>query len=313
MNSKKVGIVGGWGELHTMHMKEVLESLGAEPVIIDTLRFPQQVSFSLKDDTPLYNGNDISEIRSFYNRTVFYSEPPYDLQDKIESGQLPNLDGWYSAYTAERERQSLLGSWMRAVAFAADRVVNPVESFHLHFLKPHQLVLLKRAGIRIPETLVTNNPNELLSFKKEFGQIVYKPVAGGASCKLLKDDDLTPERLELLSTAPVLFQKLHAGLDIRVFVLAGKVLCALEIETDPDTIDFRGNETAMKVVEIPEQVGQMCLKAAEICSMVFSGIDVKKTADEYVLLECNPSPMFMGFQSRSGYPIAQDLANYLIA
>lgn len=311
MKSRKVGIVGGIGEMHTMHMKSVLESMGAEPVVIDTLHFPERVTFSLRDDVPVYQGHYLDEIEAYYNRTVFYSEPPYDLNDQIKAGQLKHLDGWYAAYAAERERQALLGSWMRAVAYQAKRVANPVECFHLHFLKPHQLTLLRRAGITIPATLVTNNPAELVAFKKEMGDVVYKPVAGGASCKLLQDEDMTPERLQLLSSAPVIFQKLHAGADIRVFVLNGKVLCALEIETE--ALDYRGHENAIRVVDIPDSVAQMCLRAAEVCSMVFTGIDVKRSAsNEYCLLECNPSPMFIGFQSCSGYPLDQELAKFLI-
>lgn len=310
MKSSKVGIVGGAGEQHTMHMKSVVEELGAEAVVIDTLNFPDKVSFGLKDQTPTYNGQSLDGVNAFYNRTVFYSEPPYDLQEQIDAGQLPNLKSWYSTYVAERERQSLLGSWMRAVAFNAERVVNPVECFHLHYLKPHQLVLLMRAGIKVPATLVTNNPDELLQFKKEHGDVVYKPVAGGATCKLLRDEDLSSERLHMLSSAPVLFQKLHAGADIRVWILNGKVLCAIEIESD--ALDYRGNEEALKVVDVPEHVKDMCIKAASVCNMVFSGIDVKFSNGEYVLLECNPSPMFIGFQMRSGYPIDKELARFLI-
>ncbi len=310
MRSSKVGIVGGAGEQHTEHMKSVVEELGAEAVVIDTLNFPDKTSFSLRDQVPIYNGKNLDGINAFYNRTVYYSEPPYDLQEQIDAGLLPSMKSWYSAYVAERERQSLLGSWMRAVAFQAERVVNPVECFHLHFLKPHQLVMLMRAGIKVPATLVTNNPEELLEFKKEHGDVIYKPVAGGASCKLLRDEDLGKERLKMLSSAPVLFQKLHAGADIRVWVLNGKCLCAIEIESD--ALDYRGNEGELKVVDVPEHVKEMCVKAASICGMVFSGVDVKFSNGEYVLLECNPSPMFIGFQMRSGFPIDRELARFLI-
>ncbi len=310
MRASKVGVVGGIGETHTMHMKSVLEGLGAEAIVIDTLNFPAKVSFSIRDERPIYQGMDLADVVAFYNRTVFYSEPPYDLHDQIMSGELKHMDGWYSVYAAERERQSLLGSWMRAVAFQSERIVNPVECFYLHYLKPHQLVLLRRAGLTVPATLVTNNPDELLEFKKEFGEVVYKPVAGGATCKLLSDEDLAPDRLKLLCAAPVLFQKLHAGDDIRVFVLNGRILCALEIETD--ALDYRGNEGSINVVDLPEHVADMCIRAAECCSMKFTGIDLKRSKDEYVLLECNPSPMFIGFQKGSGFPIDQELAKYLI-
>ncbi len=311
MNSKKIGIVGGEGEKYTMHMKSVLEKLGAEPVIIDTFRFPETVSFSLRDERPVYEGRELSEIEAFYNPIVFYSDPPYDLYEQIQSGQLKAFDGWYASYAAQRERQALLGSWVRAVAFGAKRVANRVECFHLHILKPHQLSVLKRAGVTVPPTLVTNSPPELLAFREEVGDVLYKPVAGGATGKLLKDEDLRPERLELLCSAPVIFQKLHAGALIRVFVLDGRVLSAFEMETG--NLDDRGNEGAGQTVDIPESVEQMCIRAAAVCDMAFASIDVKRTdSNEYFVLECSPSPAFIGFQTRSGVSIDEELGRYLI-
>lgn len=309
--NKKIGIVGGFGEMHTMHMKAMLEHFGAETLIIDTLNYPQKVHFSLRNGVPIYNGSCVDDVTAFYNRTVFYSEPIYDHHKRVEAGEMKHVGGWYDVYTAERERQSFLGSWMRAVAYHTPLIVNPVHCFHLHFLKPHQIVMLRRAGVPVPETLVTNSPAEVMRFRNEMGDVVYKPVAGGASCRLLTDEDLQPERLESLSKAPVIFQRLYRGADVRVFVLGGEIMCALEIETDE--IDYRGNESAVRVIDLPEDVSRMCLKAAELCSMVFTGIDVKRTSNnEYVVLECNPSPMFIGFQTRSGFPIDQHLALYLI-
>lgn len=307
----KVGIIGGLGEGHTMHMKTVLEKLGVDVVLIDTLNFPKKTRFTLLDGVPVYGEYSIEDIHSFYNRTIFYTEPPYDLEEKRKSGELPNLDGWYSEYAAERERQSLLGSWVRTIAFQNKKIVNPPECFYLHYLKPYQINILKRAGIPVPKTLVTNDPNKLIEFKTQFKNLIYKPVAGGASCNLLAEVDLLPNRLSLLCNAPVIFQEFIQGTDIRIFVLDGKILCAIEIETDH--VDFRGHEKAFRIIKLPQYVEDMCIKATECCSMVFTGIDIKRTTnDDYILLECNPSPMFIGFQNSTGYPIAQELANFLI-
>ncbi len=307
----KIGIIGGLGEEHTMHMKTVLENLGSEVVIIDTLNFPKKVKFTLLDGVPIYEEHSIEDIHSFYNRTIFYTEPPYDLEEKRVRGELPNLDGWYSEYAAERERQSLLGSWIRTIVFQNKKIVNPAECFYLHYLKPYQVNLLKKAGIPVPKTLVTNDSNKLLEFKKQFKNLIYKPVAGGASCNLLKEEDLSSDRLSLLCNAPVIFQEFIQGADIRVFILDGNILCAIEVETDH--VDFRGHEKALRTIKIPTYVEDMCIKAAECCSMIFTGIDVKRTKDnDYIMLECNPSPMFIGFQNATGYPIDQELAHFLM-
>jgi glutathione synthase/RimK-type ligase-like ATP-grasp enzyme len=47
--------------------------------------------------------------------------------------------------------------------------------------------------------------------------------------------------------------------------------------------------------------------------MKFTGIDLKLTpAGNFVLIECNPSPMFIGFQKRTGDPIDEAFAQFLI-
>lgn len=308
----KVGIIGGLGESHTMHMKTVLENLGAEVILIDTLNFPKKTKFTLLDGIPIYEECSIEDIYSFYNRTIFYTEPPYDLEEKRKSGELPSLDGWYSEYTSERERQSLLGSWVRTITLQNKKIVNSAECFYLHYLKPYQINLLQKARIPVPKTLVTNDPNKLLEFKNQFKNLIYKPVAGGASCNLLAEADLSPNRLSLLCNAPVIFQEFIQGTDIRIYVLNGKILCAIEIETD--NVDFRGHEKAIRIIKLPQHIEDMCIKAAKCCSMIFTGIDVKRTKnDNYILLECNPSPMFIGFQDSIDYPIAKTLAHFLMS
>lgn|GEM_PF-368122 len=307
----RIGIVGGEGEQHTMRMVSILQGMGVEVLLIDTLNYPDKVSFSMRDDDVLYNGKTLEDVRSFYVRSVFYGEPPYDLEEKRRSGQLTDLDGWYSEYVSERERQAFLGSWMRQCSLLGKKLVNPVDCFQLHYLKPYQLSLLRKEGLSVPATLVSNDPEAVKAFYLQYKEVVFKPVAGGASCRAMKNEDITEERLKLLSSAPVIFQENVRGMDIRVFVLNGKVICALEIESDD--VDFRGHEKAMNRVDLPPSVQEACLCAAKCCSMVFTGIDIKRTArNDYVILECNPSPMFIGFQEMSGYPIAEELARYLI-
>jgi glutathione synthase/RimK-type ligase-like ATP-grasp enzyme len=129
----------------------------------------------------------------------------------------------------------------------------------------------------------------------------------------LRDADLAEDRLRLLSNAPVIFQENVRGADIRVFVLDGKILCALEIEMETENVDFRGHEKAIRIIQVPRDVEAQCLAAAAICSLVFTGIDLKRTADgRYVILECNPSSMFIGFARMSGFPIDERLADFLL-
>ena len=306
----RIGIVGAVNEAHSVHMKALIERRGAETLIIDTIQFPQNASLSVFPDRFTYNGRSIYDINVYYVRSVFYSEPPYDLEERRKEAEV-DMSNWYLEFSAERERQSHLASWLLILSLKGKFVVNPVDSFDLHYVKNFQVHLLKKNGIAVPPTLVTNDPGDLKAFIKSYKSVVYKPVAGGASCRRLDTSDLTEEKLGRLKNAPVMFQQEIAGDNIRVYVLEDRILSSNVIYTD--AVDFRGNEKAFERVKLPEKVKRMCVKAVRVCGMKFSGVDVKRDPKgNYALLECNPSAMFIGYSKSTGDPVDEYLADYLV-
>lgn len=288
-----------------------LHEKGAEAVLLDTLNFPDQVTFSLRNSDILYQGEPLGRLDGCYIRTVFYSLPPYDLEEKRSQNGKLETDNWYRDFQAERERQSLLASVFRLLDDQNIRIVNPIASFDLHYLKPLQLEILRREGIPVPETLVTNNPEELKEFKKKVKRAIYKPVAGGAQCRELTDQDMVPEKLERLRNAPVLFQELVPGENIRVYALQDRLLVSAVIESEE--LDYRENETGIRETSLPEEIQGMCLRAMRLCGLNFTGMDLRrKPSGEYVLLECNPSAMFMGIEEALGVDIGGRVADFLM-
>jgi len=306
----RIAIVGAENEIHCLHMKKMLEHKGASVLTIDTIKFPDEATLSVFPDRVTYQGKPIDDINAYYVRTVFYSHPPYDLEARRAETDV-DMNNWYVEYTAERERQSHLLSWLLITTLQGKAVINPIASFDLHYAKNYQLHLLEKAGIRVPATLVTNDERDLLAFMKRFKSVVYKPVAGGAACKRLEKADLTRERLGRLKSAPVLFQEEIVGENIRVYVIDDEVVSANIIYTD--AVDFRGSEKAFERIVLPETVKKMCVKAVNVCGMKFSGIDLKRDLKgSYCLLECNPSAMYVGMVQATGDPIDELLADYLI-
>ncbi len=306
----RIGIVGAENEAHSLHMKNLLENKGAKTLIIDTVKFPDEATLSVFPQKTTYQGKQIDDINVYYVRSVFFSYPPYDLEERGKEKEL-DMHNWYVEYMAERERQSHLSSWLSILSLRGKVIINPVASFDLHYLKNYQIHLLKNSGIPVPATLVTNDKEDLKEFMKKFKRLVYKPVAGGASCRRLEKNDLTKEKLARLKNAPVLFQEEIVGDNIRVYVLDNKVISANIIYTDE--VDFRGHEKAFEHIELPDEVKKMCIKAVKVCGMKFSGIDLKRDLKGgYFLIECNPSPMFLGIVKATGDPIDVLLADYLI-
>ena len=117
--------------------------------------------------------------------------------------------------------------------------------------KPAQLAALKAAGLPVPRTLWSNDPVAVRRFAAG-GRVAYKPVMGGAATRELGPEDLTDERLSALSAAPVTFQELLPGEDIRVYVLDGEVIASMRIVTS--ALDFRQNEERLEPVELPPEM-----------------------------------------------------------
>lgn len=305
MKEQSVGIIGSNIERHSLYLKNELERQGAKAFILDNsphIPFP----LSLHETKSFYQNIDLTETDVYFLRALFLPTPAFDTSTITD--QMTKYG--HSAYAAERERYAAWLSWLKTAPYQGRMIINPVDTLLIHFAKPYHLECLKSAGIPIPDTLITSNVDHLLEFSKG-REIVYKPVAGGALCRMLKEEDKNPERLEALANAPVQFQEYIEGKDLRVFVLGGKVIASFIVEGEG--IDYR--EATNKVIpyEVTPEIAEMCMKACVTLGLIFSGVDLKLCPDgSVVCIECNPSPMFEGFDQVAPVSIVSQLATYLI-
>jgi len=305
MSERKIGLIGEEGEEHCDRMRDVFRRLKVKAFILDLFKFPEAIEISSWDGIVKFNGKILNNFCAFYVRTV-----PIGISVIGPRKSLPKRI-WQADYLIERERHSFLCSFINSLSLRGKLIVNPVSSFDLHFLKLYQIELLSLNGIPMPVTLVTNSPKEVMAFKKKHGEIVYKPVAGGASCKLMVKEDFSQERMKELKNAPVLFQKYIEGDNIRAYAVGKKVVASAIIHTK--AVDYRGAEERLEQVILPKEIQRLCVKAKNLCGMHFSGIDLKRQKNgKYVFIECNPSPMFVGFEDRTGSKISEALAKYIL-
>ncbi|MDR9794110.1 ATP-grasp domain-containing protein [Aeribacillus pallidus] len=305
MAEVSVGIIGSQFERHCLYLQKELVRQGAQAFILDNSPdVPYPLSFGGEDSH--YENRDLSETNVYFLRALFVPTPAFDTSQIKEQIK----ENGFLAYAAERERYAAWLSWLKSSSYFGRLIVNPVDTLLIHFAKPYHLECLRRAGIPIPKTLVTSNPEKVLEFSHNC-DVIYKPVAGGALCRLLTEEDKKPERLEALSTAPVQFQEYIQGQDVRVFVLDRKVIASFIIEGEG--IDYREGAHQVKPFEITPEIAQLCIEACETLGLIFSGIDLKLRPDGSVIcIECNPSPMFEGFDRVAPVSIVSQLASYLI-
>lgn len=204
----------------------------------------------------------------------------------------------------------LLDEW---IEIASCRIVNRTSSTLSNVSKPYQSQLIRRVGLRIPLTLVTNQPEEAIRFWHECGRVVFKSISSVRSI-VQEFHPAMPGGLEKIRALPVQFQAYIPGVNIRVHVIGAR-LFATQIETE--AIDYRyaqggGLELRAEPFDLPAPIQCQCLSLARDLGLAFCGIDLKRTpSGDYYCFEANPSPAYSYFEELSGQPIAQALVEYL--
>lgn len=295
-------VIGSEEELHAKYIHNKLIEQGFETEYFDSRKYPAEIKInyspSLNDGYFVINGRKIyfKDVQGVYWRW-FYG---------IQCG---NTGDNYLNYLVQRENISALDSAFNCMQNC--NWVNSYEAINLHKLKTYQLYLMKQNDIRIPQTLITNDSDALIDFYNANNKrVIYKPVLGGAMTEVLKESDLTKEKLETLETAPIQLQEFIEGVDIRVFVMGDEVFGA---EIKAETTDFRADKNAVITpITLPDSVQKDCRKVLSLLKLSYSGMDIKKTPqEEYVFIEANPAPMFIHFENVTKYPITQCLINLL--
>jgi glutathione synthase/RimK-type ligase-like ATP-grasp enzyme len=229
---------------------------------------------------------------------------PYDTARVVEEG----------AAAPERERahafdQAVL-AWLETTPA---RVVNRPSAMAANGSKPLQLMQLRDAGFRVPETLVTTDPAAAAEFHRRHREIVYKSVSGVRSrVARLRDQELA--RLDDVAWCPTQFQRYVAGREHRVHVVGTEVF-AVEVVCEAD--DYRypaaaDAEPEIAATQIPAALADRCRRFAAAHALHLTGIDLRLGTDgEWYALEANPSPAFTYYEEASGQPLTAAVAELL--
>ena len=235
---------------------------------------------------------DLAEITAVYLR-------PYDLAPALEDG-------------AARRRTAILEHAMMIwTRITPALVVNRPQAMAANDAKPWQMEQVRELGFRVPETLLTTDPDAARIFWERHGDVVYKSVSGTRSIV----SRLRPEqagRLANISRCPTQFQEYVPGRDYRVHVV-GEELFASEIVSDADDYRYPGRRPVeIRACILPEDVAARCVRLAHAACLPVAGIDLRRTpAGHWYCFEVNPSPAFTYYESRTGQPIGRVIAGFL--
>ena len=163
---------------------------------------------------------------------------------------------------------------------ADGKIVNRSDPQGSNGSKPYQAQLIARYGLRVPETLITNDPEAVLAFRDKHGAIIYKSISGVRSIvKELDDEDVA--RLDDIRWCPVQFQALVPGTDVRVHVIDQDVHAT---EIISDATDYRyarrsGGSTALRATKLRDDLAEQCVALTAGLGLAFAGIDLRLGPD----------------------------------
>jgi glutathione synthase/RimK-type ligase-like ATP-grasp enzyme len=227
---------------------------------------------------------------------------------------LPEIKDTPEDSPARQLSRNLFDTLTRWAEITPARVVNRIAPMSSNFSKPFQAQLIRRYGFEVPETLITNDPELVREFKARHGRVIYKSISGVRSIvQTLTDDDMT--RLDNIRWCPTQFQAFVEGTNVRVHTVGQKVF-ATGISTE--ATDYRyahrqsGDHAELREVQLSDELSEMCVNLTEGLGLAFAGIDLKVTPENHVYcFEVNPSPAFSYYESNTGQPISEAVAEYL--
>jgi glutathione synthase/RimK-type ligase-like ATP-grasp enzyme len=306
MKRSPVVIIGAADDAHVVGVSRRVRALGAEPLVLDAGLFPSSLRLTLGEAL-----DDVFiEGRRVRPSAVYVRNLGTGALQAARNKECDSAAERFRDWLVGRERADVLAAMLSRWEHGGVPLYNGLAASS-RLAKPFQLALLEQAGLPVPATRWTNDPDEVRSFAVA-ARVAYKPVSGGAATRELGVDDLSASRLDLLNRSPVTFQALLPGEDVRVYVLDGEVIAAIRIVSS--ALDFRGHEERCLRVELPPVVGQQCVRAAQVIGLRFTGMDLKRDAGGTLrFLELNGSPMFLGFDARAGTDIAGRLAARLVS
>jgi glutathione synthase/RimK-type ligase-like ATP-grasp enzyme len=314
-----VHVTSSWDTTTDLVLRELAE-LGVQSIRLNTELFPMHSTLAVEVDEALIGSLTTDSGRTIVPddvRSIYYRRPqPSDYRG------LPGFSEESRKFAAKESWAALLG-FLRATRATW---VNHPDANRAAESKLPQLSLARELGLRIPRTMITNNPKTARAFIEALdghaiAKTVYSPRISESRSELAYAHLLEPSDLESLGeleTAPCILQEyVEKAAEYRVVVVGDTVL-AVEIHSQahPDArVDWRqADYTQLEhtATVLPEQVATACIAFTRISRLESASFDLIRGPDgAYVFLECNPSGEWGWLEAATGLPIARAFARRL--
>jgi len=198
-------------------------------------------------------------------------------------------------------------------------VLNTARAIERSVDKFYTTALLQEAGLPTPETVVCESAADAMSAVLAMGDVVIKPIFGsmGHGIVRVNDPDVAFRAVRALEQLRTVFyvQRAvdHGGKDVRVFVVGGRVVGAIERQAPEG--HWRTNVSlggAARPLDLPLAWERLALDAAAAIGADYAGVDLLPSRDGAIfVLEVNGIPGWRGLKQATGIDVAASIVDHL--
>jgi ribosomal protein S6--L-glutamate ligase len=288
----KIGVIGIPGKWSTETLADAVERRTGYRLVIDMGR----VALDLKDRRLLFDGHDLCRLDGLIVKKISAEYSPATL-DRLEL--------------------------LRVAEHAGVKVFSGATNMLRLIDRLSCTVTLRNAGIPMPDTRVTEDPDAAMHAVREFGSAVFKPLF---STKARGMSIIDADQSEVaLKTAVRDFQRNNpmmyiqrkvdlSGRDLGMVFLGGKYLGTYARVSQDDswntTIHSGGRYEGYSP---PDEIIELAYRAQAPFGMDFTTVDVAETADGPIVFEVSAFGGFRGALEGAGIDAAGKYTDYVLA
>lgn len=203
--------------------------------------------------------------------------------------------------------------------------VNPLPRHYEAAYKPTQLSLAYEFGFEIPDTVVTNDAEEVLKLFEKNSRVIYKTLSSFLipPNEIIFTNEVTPamirEEAAAISLAPGIFQGyVEKDHELRVTVV-GEIVFAVKFFSqarEQTAVDWRRDQLhdmyAVAVLNGEDKRRLIALHSH--LGLVYAAYDfIVRPDGELVFVECNPGGQWLWLENALGVPISGALTKSLMS
>lgn len=308
-------IIGRYDDPHTVAVTVALKELGQEVICLDSYN-KDGLSMQMSNTPTSELKVEIQGVDSRKFSSVWFRQKPL----------IPMP--WWSPlqYDAERFSQNEWGMVLRSLPYMAPKAfwINSPENNQSINYKPKQIALAIKLRFNVPETLISNIPEEIIKFIGKQNKVIYKGLSGfifvdqsGILTNIIDKNNIK-KNIESVKKAPGIYQKfIEKNFEARVTVVGRRKFISKVCTPKRGLgyIDWRHDhfEPIFEEGELPQEISDKIDNFQKSAGLHYGAYDFIVSPDnKWYFLECNPGGQFLWLERALGFKISNAIAEDLI-